>query len=189
MTDGIIKTVEELREIYAPPSDLATDKVISSLDEHCRDFIGASPFVILSSCNAKGYTDGSPRGGEPGFVSVLDNEHLVMADYRGNNRLDSLTNIIEQPKVSLLFLIPGVAETLRINAEAKISISEELRNSVLNKFGKAPPVVLLFDIKEIYLHCAISLKTAKIWKPETWPAERPILNANKIWAAHGKTPK
>lgn len=186
MTDGIIKTEEELRRLYPGPSKLALGKVLTSLDDHCRDFIAASPFLVLASCNAQGYTDASPRGDAPGFIRVVDDRHLLMADWPGNNRLDSLRNILEQPKVGMLFLIPGVGETLRINGQAQITSSEPLLEKVANEAGKLPRSALLIEIEEIFLHCSKALVRSKMWQPDTWPADRPIATAGRIWAAHVK---
>src|SRR5947209_5455010 len=115
-----ITTVEELRGLVAPPREAAVRKQISALDEHCRDFIARSPFVFIATSNAAGDCDVSPKGDAPGFVHVLDDHTLVIPDRRGNQRLDSMQNIIENPHVGLLFIIPGVEWTLRVNGRAML---------------------------------------------------------------------
>lgn len=186
MVDNIIKTEEELRQIYPQPSKLASGKLLSALDSHCRDFIAASPFLVLASSNAQGYTDASPRGDSPGFVKVVDDKHLLMADWPGNNRLDSMCNILKHPKIGMLFLIPGIGETLRLNGEAQITTSEELLQRVANEKGKPPRTALLIEVQEIFLHCAKAMMRSKVWQPDTWLQERAIAYAGTIWADHMK---
>ena len=118
MTDHVIDTVEELRSSYGEPSERAARKTLDRLDRHCRRFIELSPFVVLATAGADGRVDCSPRGDPPGFVEILDDRTVLLPDRPGNNRVDSLGNVLENPHVGLLFMIPGVDETLRLNGRA-----------------------------------------------------------------------
>ena len=117
---------DDLRTIYREARGGAVDKVIHKLDEHCVDFLARSPFMVLSTADADGRVDGSPKGGEPGFAQVLDDGRVAWADSSGNNRLDSFENVVENPHVALLFMIPGLDETLRINGVAELSTDADL---------------------------------------------------------------
>ncbi|MBS1830670.1 MAG: pyridoxamine 5'-phosphate oxidase family protein [Acidobacteria bacterium] len=151
----------ELRDIYGPPMERARIKTLRRLDGHCRRFIELSPFLCLGTSSAAG-NDVTPRGDRPGFVHILDDATLAIPDWPGNNRLDSLENIVENPNVGLLFLIPGVDESLRVNGEARISVDAGL----LGRWevnGKHPRSVLLVDVKEAFLHCGKALIRSKLW--------------------------
>lgn len=139
-------------------------KQLDRLDAHCRRFIALSPFLVLASADESGRADASPRGGEPGFVKVPDERSLVIPDSKGNNRLDSLANLIRRPGVGLLFLIPGVDETLRVNGEAAISTDAALIE-LCDAGRHRPKLVLRVAVREAYLHCAKSLMRAKLWDP------------------------
>ena len=153
---------EELRALYGPPSDLAVRKCLPRLDEHCRHFIERSPFMCLSSASADGSADISPRGDAPGFVRVLDERTLFVPDRLGNNRIDSLTNLMHNPHVGLLFLIPGVDETLRVNGVARVVLRSELLDECAVG-GKTPRSGLLVEVREAFLQCAKALKRSKLW--------------------------
>ena len=157
-----ITSREQLREVYPEPKGRTMRKVIDHLEEHCRTFIALSPFVLLSTAAADGKGDVTPRGDAPGFVAVLDDHHLAIPDRPGNNRLDSLQNVIENPEVGLLFLVPGFMETLRINGTAQIRTDKELceRFAVA---GRLPPSVLVVTVREAFLHCAKSIMRSRLW--------------------------
>ncbi len=158
----IIKNKQQLREIYANPGGRALTKTLTYLEKHSINFINHSPFLILSTANQSGQLDASPRGGQPGFVKVINSNKIILPDASGNNRLDSLENIIEHAYVGLLFFIPGVDETLRINGKAQIRIDQTLLD--LFKAENKPPVsVLEIDIEEVFLHCAKALMRSKLW--------------------------
>ena len=150
-----------LREIYPPAIERAVLKSLTRLDGHCRRFIEKSPFLCLSTQGHNG-ADVSPRGDRPGFVHILDDSTLAIPDWRGNNRLDSLTNVTQNPQVGLLFLIPGVDETLRVNGTAVIGIDPEVTQS-WNVNGKHPASVLIVTIHEAFLHCAKALIRSRLW--------------------------
>lgn len=178
-----IESVDGLREIYRPPSGAAVAKVIGALDDHCRDFLAKSPFFVLSSAAADGRCDGSPKGGAPGFVEVLDEHRIAWADYSGNNRLDSFENIVANEHVALLFLIPGLSETLRINGSAELSTDVELRERFAVD-GRKASVVAVVTVEAAYVHCAKALRRSDLWEPDAWlaAAERP--NASAIIRDH-----
>lgn len=159
-----ITSVEALRSIYPSPSERAVKKQLDRLDRHCRRFIGLSPFVVISSAGADGLTDASPRGDRPGFVQILDDHTIAIPDWPGNNRLDTLGNIVARPSVGLLFLVPGVDETLRVNGEAELQDDEDLR-SQFERSGKLPRLAILVRVKEAYLHCAKALMRSRLWDP------------------------
>ena len=161
-----IKNETKLRTMYKNPGDLAVKKSLSHLDKHLRHFINLSPFLVLSTVRPDGYCDASPRGDAPGFVRVLDDKNIFMPDRPGNNRLDSLTNILSNPGIGLLFMIPGLEETLRVNGKAHIiSDITLLKPSIVHK--KIPKSGLKITINECYIHCGKALRRSKIWNNET----------------------
>ncbi|MGH1417942.1 MAG: pyridoxamine 5'-phosphate oxidase family protein [Hyphomicrobiaceae bacterium] len=158
---SLITTEQDLRAIHHAPMSRATDKVLPRLDVHCRRIIKASPFCILSTQGPKG-ADVSPRGDPPGFVRILDDRTLLLPDRVGNNRFDAYVNILANPSLGLLFFLPGMNETLRINGKGKITNDKQvLASSSVN--GKAPKVGLVITIDEAFLHCAKALTRAKLW--------------------------
>ena len=162
-----IESVDDLRQIYRPASGGAVAKVIGVLDEHCRDFLAKSPFFVLSTADGDGRCDGSPKGGSPGFAEMLDEHHVAWADYSGNNRLDSFENVVDNASVALLFLIPGLNETLRINGVAQLSTDSALCERFAVD-GRAAKVVVVVAVEEAYVHCAKALRRAALWEPESW---------------------
>jgi PPOX class probable FMN-dependent enzyme len=162
-----VTTHEELRAHYKPIHDAAVRKEMRSLDAHSRNFIARSPFVLIGSSDGNGNADVTPKGDKPGFVAVLDDITLAIPDRPGNNRLDTLENIIINPAVGLLFLIPGMNETLRINGEARVTLDGALRER-LSVEGKAPQSVVVVKIKAVYMHCAKAFMRSNLWAPETW---------------------
>ena len=151
----MIGTSEQLRTLYKAPSERAQRKQLAVLDGHCRRFIALSPFVVLASSGPDG-ADATPRGGPPGFVHVPDARTLLLPDWPGNNRLDALENIVQNPAVGLLFLIPGVDETLRVNGSAQIRTDAALREP-FGTDGRLPTTVLVVSVQEAFLHCAKAL--------------------------------
>ena len=162
----IIKNEQMLRDLYPEPKGRSVVKSLPSLEKHSINFINQSPFVMMSTVNAEGKLDSSPRGGESGFVKVLDNNRIILPDASGNNRLDSLINIVEQGQVGLLFFVPGVNETLRINGKASISVDDSLFELFKDE-KKTPRSFLDIEITEVFLHCAKALMRSKLWSNET----------------------
>lgn len=159
-----ITSIEQLRVAYPPAHERAVKKQLDGLDRHCRSFIALSPFLVISSSGADGLADASPRGDQPGFVQVLDERTIAIPDWPGNNRLDTLSNIVAKPAVGLLFLVPGVDEVLRVNGEAELRDDEDLRGLFVRS-GKLPRLAILVHIKEVYLHCAKALMRSRLWDP------------------------
>ena len=157
-----IRTLADLRQHFAQPQERAVKKQIAHLDRHCRSFIAHSPFVIVATCDEDHNLDSSPRGGDPGFVMVNAAGQLLIPDAPGNNRLDSLENIVRTGKVGLLFMIPGFDETLRVNGKAVLSVAaEDIENCSSER--RAPKVVVRVTVTAAYLHCAKALLRSKLW--------------------------
>ena len=157
-----INSVEALRSLYREPGEKSLRKQLDRLDHHCRRFVALSPFLVIASTDADGRVDASPRGGDPGFVKVLDDRTVLIPDSPGNNRLDSLQNLIGRAGVGLLFMIPGVDETLRINGRATLRTDEALLALCTNE-RRRPPLVIAVEVREAYLHCAKALMRSKLW--------------------------
>ncbi len=164
MSQDEIRDPETLRARLGEPSDLVRRKKLRRLDPHCRRFIALSPFLVLSTADAEGACDASPRGDVPGFVSVLDDGRLLIPERRGNKLADSLLNILENPQVGLIFLIPGVEETLRVNGHAGL-IREAALLAPLAVQGKVPELAILVEVEEAYLHCGKALIRSRLWDP------------------------
>lgn len=161
-----ITSVDALRALYATPGERAVKKQLSSLDRHCRRFIELSPFLVLATAGATGTMDASPRGGVPGFIKVRDERTLLVPDAPGNNRLDSLENILATGRVGLLFLVPGIDETLRVNGSAVLSqAADDL--ALCTDDRRVPKVVVRVTVQEAYLHCAKALMRSRLWNPES----------------------
>ncbi|OGB01049.1 MAG: phosphohydrolase [Burkholderiales bacterium RIFCSPHIGHO2_12_FULL_69_20] len=159
-----INTLTALRQHYADPQDRAVKKQIDALDIHCRHFIALSPFVLLASSDAEHNLDASPRGGEPGFVKVADAHTLLLPDSPGNNRLDSFQNIVATGKIGLLFLIPGIDETLRVNGRAMLSQAvDDIAACTTER--RAPKLVVRITVEAAYLHCAKAFMRSRLWDP------------------------
>ena len=161
-----INNATELRTVYKPPASRAVQKVLDHLDVHCRNFIALSPLCVLSTANANGQPDASPRGDPPGFARVLDEKTLLLPDRPGNNQVDSLQNIVENPSVGLLFFVPGMSETLRVKGKAGIVIDEEVL-ALMQERGRAPLSGLKIMVEEAFLHCGRALIRSRAWAPES----------------------
>ena len=166
MAEHLIETVEELRSSYGEPSERAVRKSLDRLDRHCRRFIELSPFVVLASAGADGRVDCSPRGDPAGFVAILGERTILLPDRRGNNRADSLTNILENPHVGMLFMIPGVDETLRLNGRASLTTDPALLEPLAVN-GRVPRSGLVVEVEEVFLQCTKALVRSRLWADET----------------------
>ncbi len=154
-----------LRTVYPEVAKRVRDKAIDYIDDFARQFIALSPFFCIGSSRPDSLADVSPRGGEPGFVHVLDDKRIAFPDRPGNNRLDTLTNLVHVPAAGLLFLVPGIEETLRINGTASITTEAALMDRFLAN-GKPPRSVIVIDVVEVYLHCSKALKRSELWNPD-----------------------
>lgn len=161
----MIDSEEDLRARFGEIHPLAIAKTRPALDRHSRRFISLSPFLVISTADAQGRADLSPRGDPPGFVQVIDDHTILIPDRPGNNRLDTMSNITANPNVGLLFFVPGFEDTLRLNGRARITEDAELLKAwTIN--GKPPRVGILVSVDEVFLHCAKALKRSKLWEPD-----------------------
>ncbi|MBX3579176.1 MAG: pyridoxamine 5'-phosphate oxidase family protein [Rhizobiaceae bacterium] len=171
-----IESREALRRLYKEPGDIPVRKELRRLDSHAKNFIARSPFVLIGSSDRDGNADVTPKGDKPGFAAILDDTTIAIPDRPGNNRLDTLENIIVNPAVGLIFLIPNMNETLRINGHARLTADAALRER-LAVDGKAPVSVIVVGVKAAYMHCAKAFLRSELWNPASWPAraEMPTL--------------
>ncbi|NDV00242.1 pyridoxamine 5'-phosphate oxidase family protein [Pseudoroseicyclus tamaricis] len=174
-----IESREALRAHYRPVHENAAKKVLPKLDPHARNFLSRSPFLMMGTQDAAGRADVSPKGDKPGFVAPLDDVTLAIPDRPGNNRLDSWENLVDNPSIGLIFVIPGMAETLRINGEAKLTVDEELC-ARLGVDGRPAQAVCVVKIRELYMHCAKAFMRSELWKPETWPDRKELPSLGQI---------
>ena len=181
MDDTILHSASEVRAQYAAPSDMSLAKEIDYLDEHCRAFIALSPLVVVASSDADGRLDATPRGDAPGFVAVLDDKTLVIPDRRGNNRVDTMLNLVANPKIGLLFFVPGVNETLRVNGTARVTTDAALL-APLAADGKVPNVGVMVSAEEVFFHCGKPLIRSKLWDPATKVERSSFPSLGKILA-------
>ena len=149
---------------YRGPSQRVLDKVIPALDEHCRAFIALSPFATLATADADGWPDVSPRGGDPGFVHVLDEHRLALPDRQGNNRIDGLRNVAANPRAALMFFVPGIDETLRVYGTASL-VGPDALGVDFTEFGRPPLSVLVLAVRSAYFQCAKSIMRSGLWDP------------------------
>ena len=161
-----ITTIKELREIYEQPKGRAVSKQLDYLDRHSLKFLKLSPFCILATFGKDGLADATPRGGKPGFIQNSDVKTLLIPDWPGNNRLDSLENIISNQGVGLLFLVPGIKETLRINGSAEIITDSDLKARFWDK-DRLPLSIIKVEIHEVFLHCSKAFIRSALWDPES----------------------
>jgi len=168
MTAHHITTLPALRQLYGPASERALKKEMPSLDTHAARFIELSPFVVLASSDADGQMDASPRGGEPGFVKVLDAQTVLIPDSPGNNRLDTLENIVSTGRLGLLFMVPGFDETLRINGQAVLS-TDPADLALCVDARRTPKMVIRVTVDSVYLHCAKALMRSQLWDASRHP--------------------
>lgn len=164
----VIGSAEELREHYRRPAPFVVDKLMVRLDDNFRAYIDHSPFVLIGTAAPDGSGDVSPKGGPPGFVTVLDEHHLAVPDLSGNNLLDSLTNIVAGSGIGLLFLIPGVDETLRVNGRACVTREGAVLDACAVK-DRRPRAAIGVTVTEAYMHCAKAFRRSALWRPDEWP--------------------
>ena len=162
---SVITEISELREIFGFPTERAQNKQIDHLDQHCRAIIAKSPFILLGTSDTNGRCDVSPKGDYPGFVQVLDDQTIAIPDLPGNNRLDTLTNMINNPQVGLIFMIPGMNETLRINGQVRLVRDADLLESMAYE-GKLPKLAIVVDVQEVFTHCPKAFLRSKLWSDE-----------------------
>ena len=177
---SVIATIGELEAIYGQPNEASTVKVADRITPAYRVLIEKSPFAALATCGPEGL-DCSPRGDLPGFVRIPDDKTLMMPDRRGNNRVDSLRNIVRDPRIALLFLIPGSGSTLRVNGRAQLSVDADLLAS-FGVDGKAPRTVIVMTVQEIYFQCARAIVRSDLWNPDKRVDPRTLPTPGQILA-------
>ena len=158
-------TTPDVLARYRPPSQLVQDKVVEHLDRHCRAFIALAPFATLATAGPDGWPEISPRGGDPGFARVLGERTLALPDRQGNNRVDSLRNLAGNPRAALMFMVPGIDETLRVYGRTALSGPDDLGLD-LTEFGRPPLSVLVLTVDRAYFQCSKSVMRSELWNPE-----------------------
>ncbi|TCK22254.1 MSMEG_1061 family FMN-dependent PPOX-type flavoprotein [Pseudonocardia endophytica] len=174
-----IRSLSELREIVKEPPRQIADKAIDHIDAESARFVAASPFFLFATADAQGRVDVSPRGDPPGSVLVIDERTLAFGDRKGNRRLDSLTNILEQPQVGMLFVVPGIGDTLRVNGTARI-VAEAPYLDALAVEGSTPSLSIEVSVTELYLHCAKAFARSHLWDTGTWPDRDDVPTAGRM---------
>jgi PPOX class probable FMN-dependent enzyme len=164
----VIDSEAELRDVYRMPAENTKMKVLGALDQHARTFIEASPFLLVGTTSPDGTADVSPKGGPPGFVVVLDDQRIAIPDLSGNNLLDSLTNIVGGSGIGLLFIVPGVDETLRVNGYACITMDPDVLDACAVK-DRRPKAAIGVTVVQQYMHCAKAFRRSELWSAESWP--------------------
>lgn len=179
LTQAVLADVAAVREVIGTPADLAVKKAIPKLDKFSRELIERSPFLTIGTANASGKSDVSPRGDQPGFVLILDDNTIFLPERPGNNRVDTLSNITENPNVGVLFLVPGFDETLRVNGRASVVKDEVLlERCAVN--GKVPKLGIIIAVEEAYLHCAKAFRRSKLWDADSLQNRKDMPSLGKI---------
>ena len=181
----IIQTVDELERLYGTPAQTSLVKVADRLTAGYRTLIEVSPFAVLATVGPEGL-DASPRGDRPGFVRIVDDRTLMLPDRRGNNRIDSLRNVVRDPRVALLFMIPGLGKTMRVNGRARLTAAPDVLTSFAIE-GKSPRTVMVIDIVEVYFQCSRAILRSEIWSPSTFrnPSQFPTAGDLLIECSNG----
>ncbi|MCV6601798.1 MAG: pyridoxamine 5'-phosphate oxidase family protein [Cohaesibacter sp.] len=184
---AILRTAQELRALYDLPKPIPVNKEIDHLDDYCQRFIALSPFAILATMGQDGLIDISPRGDAPGFVEMESETCLLLPDRRGNNRIDALLNLVENPACSLLFLVPGMDETLRVQGLAQIDSDPLLCERFVIQ-GKVPKSVLRIQVREVYFQCAKALMRSRLWAGDYAIERKDFPAMGEIMKAHTQLP-
>jgi PPOX class probable FMN-dependent enzyme len=166
--DEVIESPQQLRALTRPPSERARNKVIDHIDDICWTFIAASPFIVVASRGADGRLDVSPKGDPAGFVHVLDEKTLAIPDRPGNHRFDTFENVLADPHIGLIFLIPGNGDTLRLSGRARLVRDRSLQTRLAVN-GKEPELILVISVEEVFMHCSKSIARSRLWIPAQWP--------------------
>ena len=181
----VVGTFQELRDHIGEPLAPVVAKVIDHIDDVARGIIEASPFIVLASCSADGYPDVSPKGDPAGFVRVLSEKYLAIPDRPGNKRLDTFKNLVENPYVAAIFLIPGKGETLRVTGEARIVRDRPLRASMAVD-GRMPEFAIVIRVERVLVHCPKCVVRSKLWQPDAWPDASATANIAEATIVHAE---
>ena len=179
---------EQLRDFYDAPMPQAIRKDIGHIDDLCRRLIAAAPMIFVATHADGGRADVSPRGGPPGFVTVLDDHHLGIPDATGNRRLDTLENIVSSGRVALIFVIPGRDTTLRVNGQAAVTAAPDVLER-LTPVGKRPRTAIVVRAEEVYTHCPKAFVRSKLWDPGSWPDPATLPTSAEVSLAHQRNPE
>lgn len=180
-----VESFDAVRDLLGEPTEVVQSKVIDSIDDVCRGFIERSPFMLLASTGNDGHVTISPKGDPAGFVQILDEKRLAIPDRLGNRRADTYRNVFENPRVGMLFLIPGKKETLRISGEARIVRDAALRESMAVN-GRAPNLALVVYVERLMLHCSKCMQRSKLWQPDEWPDHSDTASIAEAMVKHAK---
>jgi PPOX class probable FMN-dependent enzyme len=185
---GALETTEQLRDFYEPAMERAVRKDIGRLDEMSRRLIAAAPMLFVASASADGRMDVTPRGGPPGFVTVLDERRLAIPDATGNRRLDTLENVVATGRIALIFVIPGRDTTLRVNGRACVTAESELVGR-LTPVGKRPRTAIVVEAEEVFAHCPKAFVRSRLWDRDTWPDPAALPTSAEVSLAHQRDPE
>jgi PPOX class probable FMN-dependent enzyme len=178
MSDGTISSTAQLRELFGEPLPRVVAKEMPALDEATREFIAAAPFLVMATTGADGSCDAGPKGGPPGFVHVLSDTRLLIPEFPGNRRFDGVQNLVERPGIGLLFVVPGISETLRVNGFARLTREEELLETCAVD-GRRPWFVAEVWVRQVFSHCGKAFVRSDLWKPELWPDADAVRSPSK----------
>jgi PPOX class probable FMN-dependent enzyme len=183
--EGVVSTPSEIRQVLREPMPSIATKAIDHIDDVCRAIIGKSPFIVMASADERGYPDISPKGDPAGFVRILDDKHLAIPDRPGNRRVDTFHNLLQNPYLAIIFLIPGKGETLRVTGECRIVRDLTLRESMAVK-GKVPAFAVVVHVERVLIHCPKCVVRAGLWDPDSWPDSSQTPDIGAAMIAHAK---
>ena len=181
--DDVVTSVDQIRDVIGDPLPPMLEKVIDHIDDICRAFIEKSPFAVISSVDGDGVPDVSPKGDPCGFVRVLDEKHLAIPDRPGNRRIDTFQNLLENPQIAMIFLIPGKGETLRVRGKASIVRDEALRASMAFR-DRIPEFAIVVQVEQALMHCPKSIVRSKLWHPDAWPDHSDVATISEAAVVH-----
>lgn len=185
MSDHTVETVEQYRELRGDGHKMNYDKSMSVLDQHIRDFLAMSTFLTIASVDAEGRMDVSPKGDPPGFVKVVDDHTLAIPDRPGNRRADTFTNVLQNPSVALICLVPGMDETMRVNGQASVTTDPDLL-ATMEVSGHVPEIALLIHVEEAFIHCGKALKRGRVWDSDAQIDRSTYPKMGEVMFDHGK---
>ena len=180
----IVTSIDEIEKLAGEPMPQVLSKETDILDDLCQTFIARSPFCVIASSNPLGQIDLSPKGDPAGFVKVLDEKHLAIPDRPGNRRLDTFHNLVKDPRLGIIFIIPGHGETLRVGGEARIVRDFDLRTELAFN-GRVPNFAIVAHVERIFMHCPKCMMRSKIWQPDAWPESKDIMDIGAAMIKHG----
>ena len=180
----IINDRAALRAVMGEASARTLQKVIDHIDPICREFIAASPFLVMGTYGPDGLVDLSPKGDPAGFVEVLDDRTLAIPDRPGNRRLDTFENLLQNPAMTVIFMIPGHTDTLRVAGKGRLTVQPDiLERMAIN--GRVPQIAVLLDVEEAFMHCAKCMVRSRMWQPDAWPDTAKVATLAEAVVAHG----